>query len=145
MGSDVERLFYESARLAERSRRLQREARQFSVRIQLLIEESRQLCVWPGDGDVGLGMSDRLCQNPLRRDATIPRMVDDRSLSDDEADAINEQMARAMEERRRVQPERRGARRTASPSVERRRICGYCYQPGDHPTAAHCMRALERP
>jgi hypothetical protein len=28
--------------------------------------------------------------------------------------------------------------------LDRRRICGYCYQRGDHPTAAHCMRALER-
>jgi hypothetical protein len=71
-------------------------------------------------------------------------MMDERAPSDQEADAINEQMARAMEQRRRVQPERRRTRSAASPRVERRRICGYCYQPGDHPTAAHCMRALER-
>ena len=72
-------------------------------------------------------------------------MDQDRSLTNEEADAINERMARAMAERRKITPERRRTRRTSAPGVERRRICGYCYQPGDHPTAAHCMRALERP
>lgn len=73
-------------------------------------------------------------------------MLDESSLSDHEANAINEQMARAMAERRRSQPERRSPRNAAAtPKLERRRICGFCYQPGDHPTAAHCMRALERP
>jgi len=66
--------------------------------------------------------------------------------SDQEADAINEQMVAAMEQRRRGLPNRRQSSddRQKSPVVERRRICGYCYQHGDHPTAAHCMRALER-
>jgi hypothetical protein len=72
-------------------------------------------------------------------------MLDESSLSAEEADAINERMARAMAERRSARPERRGPRNSAAPRIERRRICGYCYQPGDHPTAAHCMRALERP
>jgi hypothetical protein len=27
---------------------------------------------------------------------------------------------------------------------ERRHRCSFCYQPGDHPTASHCLRALER-
>ena len=68
--------------------------------------------------------------------------MDDGNLTDQQANAINEQMARHMEERRAARPERR--RRSANPSVERRRICSYCFQYGDHPTAAHCMRALER-
>ena len=71
-------------------------------------------------------------------------MDHERSLTNEEAEAINERMARAMAERRKVKPERRRTRSTAGAGVERRRICGYCYQPGDHPTAAHCMRALER-
>jgi hypothetical protein len=62
-----------------------------------------------------------------------------------EADAINDQMVAAMEERRRGMPNRRTASATQKPQVDRRRICGYCYQRGDHPTPAHCMRALERP
>lgn len=70
------------------------------------------------------------------------------NLSDREADAINEQMVAAMEQRRQGLPNRRERSADSSvsrPRVERRRICGYCYQRGDHPTAAHCMRALERP
>jgi hypothetical protein len=66
------------------------------------------------------------------------------NLNDREADAINDQMVAAME-RRRGMPNRREASTGRQPSVERRRICGYCFQRGDHPTAAHCMRALERP
>ena len=64
--------------------------------------------------------------------------------SDRDADAINDQMVAAMEERRRGLPNRRASSATQKPMVDRRRICGYCYQRGDHPTAAHCMRALER-
>jgi hypothetical protein len=75
--------------------------------------------------------------------ATIVAM-DERPLSEQEADAINERMAAAMDQRRRAQPERRTQGSATRPQKERRRICGYCYQTGDHPTAAHCMRALER-
>jgi hypothetical protein len=66
------------------------------------------------------------------------------NLNDREADAINDQMVAAME-RRRGLPNRRESSTVRQPSAERRRICGYCFQRGDHPTAAHCMRALERP
>jgi hypothetical protein len=62
--------------------------------------------------------------------------------SEQEADAINDRMAAQIEERRRQLPNQR--RQSTAPAVERRRICAYCYQRGDHPTAAHCMRALER-
>jgi hypothetical protein len=65
--------------------------------------------------------------------------------NDDEADAINDRMVAEMEERRRGLPNRRSSSATKNPLAERRRVCGYCYQRGDHPTAAHCMRALERP
>ena len=70
--------------------------------------------------------------------------MDERPLSEQEADAINDRMAAAMDQRRRAQPERRTQGGATKPHKERRRICGYCYQTGDHPTAAHCMRALER-
>jgi hypothetical protein len=73
--------------------------------------------------------------------------MDDSIPTPEQADAINEQMVRKMEERRKSRPERRQtATRSgrASASNERRRICSFCYQPGDHPTPAHCRRALER-
>jgi hypothetical protein len=63
--------------------------------------------------------------------------------TNEEADAINEQMARQIAERRDQRPERRQSSRGA-PKTERRRICSYCFQPGDHPTPHHCLRALER-
>jgi len=74
----------------------------------------------------------------------------ERILSDDEAGAINDRMAAQIEQRRRATPNRRqqadDRRRSAkSPLPDRRRICAYCFQRGDHPTAAHCLRALERP
>ena len=59
-----------------------------------------------------------------------------------EADAINDEMVRRMEERRRERPDRR--ERPVARVPDRRRTCSYCYQPGDHPTPAHCLRALER-
>jgi hypothetical protein len=59
-----------------------------------------------------------------------------------EADAINDGMVQAMDRRRLARPERR--RGLTTPRVERRQICGYCFQPGDHPTPAQCLRALER-
>jgi hypothetical protein len=64
--------------------------------------------------------------------------------SPEEADEINEAMVQAMERRRQAQPERRQAGTTNTPRIERRAICGYCFQPGDHPTPAFCLRALER-
>jgi hypothetical protein len=66
------------------------------------------------------------------------------NLNDREADAINDQMVAAME-RRRGMPNRRQSAADRPPSSERRRVCAYCFQRGDHPTPAHCMRALERP
>jgi len=70
--------------------------------------------------------------------------MDEPSLTPEDENAINEQMARKIEQRRRESPERRHRRSDAAPKIERRRVCGYCFQPGDHPTAAHCLRALER-
>ena len=58
-----------------------------------------------------------------------------------EASAINDAMARALD-RRAARPERR--RSAATPRAERRTICSYCFQHGDHPTPASCLRALER-
>jgi D-serine deaminase-like pyridoxal phosphate-dependent protein len=64
-------------------------------------------------------------------------------LTPEEENAINERIAKQIEERRRQRPDRR--RRTGSaPTAERRRTCAYCFQAGDHPTAKHCLRALER-
>jgi len=59
-----------------------------------------------------------------------------------EGDAIDDSMAEQMELRRQARPDRR--RRTESRTLERRRICDYCFQPGDHRTAADCRRALDR-
>jgi hypothetical protein len=60
-----------------------------------------------------------------------------------EGHAINDRMAEQLERRRRLQPERRQT--TRAPRTERRRICSYCFQHGDHRTVAQCLRALERP
>jgi hypothetical protein len=68
--------------------------------------------------------------------------MDEPHLSEQEANAINEQMVRQIEQRRRERQDRR--KRTVTPSVERRVVCSYCFQRGDHPTPAHCLRALER-
>jgi hypothetical protein len=68
--------------------------------------------------------------------------MDERKLDDRSADAINDRMAAQIEQRRRQTPDRR--RRASRPVVERRLICGYCFQRGDHPTPGHCLRALER-
>lgn len=73
--------------------------------------------------------------------------MDEPNTTPEQADAINDQMVRQMEERRKSRPERRQTTARsgrASASSERRRICSFCYQPGDHPTPAHCRRALER-
>jgi hypothetical protein len=71
-------------------------------------------------------------------------MTSDTRGQDAEADAINDRMARQIEERRRRIPNRRKASSGAAPQQERRRICTYCFQVGDHQTAAQCLRALER-
>jgi hypothetical protein len=58
------------------------------------------------------------------------------------AESVDDEMVRWMKERRQARPERRTAGQPRAD--ERRRVCAFCYQPGDHPTAAHCLRALER-
>jgi hypothetical protein len=63
------------------------------------------------------------------------------ALPNPDEDAANEQMVRQMEQRRQARPDRRVS--TNQPVInERRRICEYCYQPGDHRTAADCLLAL---
>jgi hypothetical protein len=68
--------------------------------------------------------------------------MDERKLDDRSADAINDRMAAQIERRRRERPDQR--RSSNPPVIERRAICAYCFQRGDHPTAGHCLRALER-
>jgi hypothetical protein len=63
-------------------------------------------------------------------------------------EAVNAQMVRQMELRRQARPERRqrsAPRSNAVVAHERRRVCGFCHQPGDHATPTQCLRALERP
>lgn len=60
--------------------------------------------------------------------------------SNDEANAINEAMVRQIEERRKERPERR--QRVTPVQRDRRALCSYCFQPGDHRTPAQCLRAL---
>jgi hypothetical protein len=67
----------------------------------------------------------------------------DRDISQAEAEAINEQMVRQMEVRRQQQPERR-RRGEVTHGQERRAICSYCFQHGDHRSPAQCLGALER-
>jgi hypothetical protein len=50
----------------------------------------------------------------------------------------DDEMVRQMERRRHARPERR--LRTMARANERRRLCSFCYQPGDHPTAVYCRR-----
>ena len=45
----------------------------------------------------------------------------------------DDEMVRQMERRRHARPERR--QRRLPHGNERRRMCSFCYQPGDHPTA----------
>ena len=69
----------------------------------------------------------------------------DQGTTPQEADTINEQMVRDMEQRRQARPERRQPRvEPGARAKERRHICAFCYQPGDHPSPLHCIRALER-
>jgi hypothetical protein len=61
-------------------------------------------------------------------------------LSEDQANAINEQMVRQMELRRQKRAERRT--RHVHVQHDRRKTCAYCFQPGDHRTPTDCYRAL---
>jgi hypothetical protein len=71
--------------------------------------------------------------------------IDPRPLTQQEADLINERMVRQMELRREARPERRQRAATRAPAAkERRSICAFCFERGDHPTPVHCLRALER-
>jgi hypothetical protein len=71
--------------------------------------------------------------------------MDQRPPTQQEADTINDQMVRQMELRRQARPERRQRVGTRAPAAkERRRTCAFCFEPGDHPTPVHCLRALER-
>ena len=55
------------------------------------------------------------------------------------------QVDQRMELRREALPEQRDASRSDAPVVkERRQMCAFCSQRGDHPTPAHCLRTLER-
>jgi hypothetical protein len=71
--------------------------------------------------------------------------MDQRPPTRQEADIINDQMVRQMELRRQARPERRQRVRKRAPAAkERRRTCAFCFEPGDHPSPVHCLRALER-
>ena len=70
--------------------------------------------------------------------------MDERKPSDRDADEINDRMAAQIEERRKSLPNRRRRCVFRAPALERRRICAYCFQRGDHRTVADCLRALER-
>jgi hypothetical protein len=73
------------------------------------------------------------------------RKAERRSLTQQEATTVNDEMVRKMNLRRKESPERRRPLPSHAPvSGERRRICSFCYQPGDHQTAAQCLSALER-
>jgi hypothetical protein len=62
--------------------------------------------------------------------------------SEREAAAIDDEMVRRIEQRRLERQERR--RQSQPVDVERRQVCSFCFQRGDHRTAADCLRALER-
>jgi hypothetical protein len=72
-----------------------------------------------------------------------------RNVSDGDPAAIDDRMAARIEQRRLATPNRRqqahDRRDPTRDAADRRAICEYCFQAGDHPTPAHCMRALERP
>jgi len=72
-------------------------------------------------------------------------VMDEHGRTAKDGDTINDQMVREMEVRRQARPERRQRVGSGVPVAnERRRICAFCYQSGDHPTPAQCLRALER-
>ncbi|MEP6915146.1 MAG: hypothetical protein ABJC89_05845 [Acidobacteriota bacterium] len=71
--------------------------------------------------------------------------MEQRDLTERQATSVNDEMVRQMELRRLAQPERRKrADNGGGRTHERRRICSFCHQPGDHWTAAQCLRSLER-
>jgi hypothetical protein len=77
--------------------------------------------------------------------ASLVTSMDQRLPTQQEADTINDRMVQQMELRRQARPERRQRVGTRVPAAkERRRICAFCFEPGDHPTPVHCLRALER-
>jgi hypothetical protein len=63
------------------------------------------------------------------------------SEADSDKDTVNPQMVR-QRDRRRLR--RSGRPPSANPPIARERTCEFCHQPGDHPTAADCARAVER-
>jgi len=74
-----------------------------------------------------------------------PIVVPSQAVTAAEAGAIDERMVREMERRRQAQPERRqSGGPSLAPANERRRICAFCHQTGDHRTPTQCLRALER-
>ena len=73
------------------------------------------------------------------RAAPAPTVSPTRSLDLERANSIRE-----IAERRRRAPDRRRPDRRVGGGIERRRVCAYCHQAGDHRTPADCLRALER-
>ena len=67
----------------------------------------------------------------------------DEHRTDADAERINDEMVKRMELRRQAQPERRQRPSAPPEGGAQRRICGFCFQPGDHRTADQCRRALE--
>jgi hypothetical protein len=83
--------------------------------------------------------------NIIERDWKGEGFMDQRNLTETDGGAVDDQMVRDMELRRQARPERRQRGEARTPvSNERRRTCAFCFQPGDHPTPTHCLRALER-
>jgi hypothetical protein len=73
-------------------------------------------------------------------------MNDENRLGADEV-RISAHMAGQIHARRQLKPERRQEAHWGGnerPELDRRVICDYCLQPGDHPSVVHCMQALER-
>jgi hypothetical protein len=67
----------------------------------------------------------------------------DEHRTDDDAERINEEMVNRMELRRQAQPERRQRASARPQGAPPRRLCAFCFQPGDHRSALQCLRALE--
>jgi hypothetical protein len=59
-----------------------------------------------------------------------------------DADVMDDRLAVRLDRRTVEQPERR--QRMRAQDVERRLICGYCFQDGNHPSPTFCRRPLER-
>jgi hypothetical protein len=81
----------------------------------------------------------------MGRDVSIVKsLMDERIATERQATSVNDEMVRQIELRRQAQPERRKRNSGFSGAQDRRRICAFCHQPGDHWTAAQCLRSLER-